>query len=319
MNTYCAIFLVAATLVQPDPTTGAPECDTIVQRLEEKVNELKSCKCKPKEFGCCEEVFEKYPDAEDGYYTIVNEEGETKKVYCVKTIPKCGEEVVGWTRVAYVDMTVEKECPNGMFTTDMHGHMYCERDNCGGGNSNCIISSFTANTVYNKVCGRIRGYQYDGTGRVEGIYDNTGGIDSIIPNDNIDGAYVDGVSITYDTPHKHIFTLIAGQREDSSGRVDCPCNTGSTETLPSFVGEDYYCESGVSGEGTANTVYTEDPLWDGELCRHAEVNCCTNSRMPYFRKDLEENTDENVDVRICSSEGYPDEGTPIDLIELYVN
>ena len=40
--------------------------------------------------------------------------------------------------------------------------------------------------------------------------------------------------------------------------------------------------------------------------------------MPYFVRDLDEISTDPIEFRICSSEGLPDEATPIDLIEIYI-
>ena len=99
-----------------------------------------------------------------------------------------------------------------------------------------------------------------------------------------------------------------------------PRNSGSQETLPSFVGNDYYCESGVHSP-SSNTFYPKDPLWDGESCDLLESTCYTASDHPYlpwFYKPLGISVTDPVELRVCSSEGYPDELTPIDQIEIYV-
>ena len=67
---------------------------------------------------------------------------------------------------------------------------------------------------------------------------------------SIDSYYVHGVSITYDeSPRKHIWSYSVGRSENQLG-ASCPCNNGSTAYIPSFVGDDYYCESGNSGVNT---------------------------------------------------------------------
>ena len=72
----------------------------------------------------------------------------------------------------------------------------------------------------------------------------------LINNPNIDHNYVDGVSITYgNNPRKHVWTLGVGNVTDdtSPNQYNCACNTGNTETtVPSFVGSNYYCESGIA-------------------------------------------------------------------------
>ena len=49
-----------------------------------------------------------------------------------------------------------------------------------------------------------------------------------------------------------------------------------------------------------------------------EYPCCTSPNMPWFIKSLDQSTTDDLELRLCSSEGYPNEATPIDLIELYV-
>ena len=86
------------------------------------------------------------------------------------------------------------------------------------------------------------GYQY---GSPDGFPSNLGG--GYLYNPNIDNIYVDGMSITYDSnPHKHVWTLGVGLSDYSACVYCCPCNTGNTGTVPSFVGSDHYCESGIA-------------------------------------------------------------------------
>ena len=84
--------------------------------------------------------------------------------------------------------------------------------------------------IYNKVCGRVRGYQY---GSPDGFPHYSLHIDNI---------YVDGVSITYgSSPHKHVWTLGVGLFDYSACVQCCSCNNGSTGIIvPSVVGNDYY-------------------------------------------------------------------------------
>lgn len=99
-----------------------------------------------------------------------------------------------------------------------------------------FFSSYRLN--YTQVCGQVRGYQY---GTTDGIYPVWGPGSS-----EIDDVYVDGISITHrSSPCKHIWTYAAGFVENSLSSANCPCNNGSSQTTPSFVGEDYYCESGA--------------------------------------------------------------------------
>ena len=68
--------------------------------------------------------------------------------------------------------------------------------------------------------------------------------DCLVPC-TIENPYVDGISITHGaSPRVHIWTCAAGLHEYNIERHNCPCNGGPSP--PSFVGSDYYCESGIS-------------------------------------------------------------------------
>uniref|UniRef100_A0A1X7T6S8 Uncharacterized protein n=1 Tax=Amphimedon queenslandica TaxID=400682 RepID=A0A1X7T6S8_AMPQE len=99
-----------------------------------------------------------------------------------------------------------------------------------------------------------------------------------------------------------------------------PCNTGTTATTLSYVGNDYYCESGAtSSTFVMNEFFPNDILWDGQQCDFRESPCCSNSTIPWFIKTLPQSVTDDIELRMCSNEGYPDEATPIDIIEIYIH
>ncbi len=62
---------------------------------------------------------------------------------------------------------------------------------------------------------------------------------------------MDCVSVAHDPPgtRKRMWTFATGYRENYRGRSICPCAPGADLLdiiVPSFVGQDYFCESGVS-------------------------------------------------------------------------
>ena len=87
---------------------------------------------------------------------------------------------------------------------------------------------------------------------------------------DIDSYYVNGVSITYSSnPRQHIWTYAAGLTEIHLNSNCCPCNSGSSASPPpSFVGNDYYCESGTYS--SFSYILYPDPLWDGQNCNGPE-------------------------------------------------
>ena len=48
-------------------------------------------------------------------------------------------------------------------------------------------------------------------------------------------------------------------------------------------------------------------------------SCCTSPNIPWFFKSLNQSTTDDIELRLCTSEGYRDEATPVDIIELYVH
>ena len=256
----------------------------------------------------CKDIVQQQASPKTGYHLIKAPNNSFIEVYCNFDLTFNGK--TGWIRVMNVNMSqADASCPEGLYTYKFEGLSYplCDREHFVG--KHCDSTSIATHGMkFSTVVGRVRGYQQGG---LDGIYQNNVG-DSFI-----DGAYVDGVSITYGQPRNHIWTFIGGQGEGHAYWEDCPCNSGSTEVLLSFVGNDYYCESGVYAP-TSYTFYYGDPLWDGEQCGYLESPCCNNPNLPWFVKELNTNTTENIELRICSSEGYPDEVTALDLIEIYV-
>ena len=103
-----------------------------------------------------------------------------------------------------------------------------------------------------------------------------------------------------------------------SVNVGCPCNNGSAVSS-SYVGNDYYCESGLNAPPVSGIFYADDPLWDGQNCNGPESTCCANPNIPWFLKTLDETITDNIELRVCSSDQLlPDEDTPLYIIEIYV-
>ena len=92
-------------------------------------------------------------------------------------------------------------------------------------------------------------------------------------NNDINRYYIDGISLTHGSPCKHIWSFILGLLENFN-LSGYPCDTNGTgaKSAPSFVGTDYYCESGNLDNSRQSKRYTNDPLWDGKDCGSAESN-----------------------------------------------
>ena len=176
-------------------------------------------------------------------------------------------------------------------------HRVCGRRSSS---ASCEGLNYTTGSVqYNHVCGRIIGYQI-------------GSVDSFRhSSQSIDTYYVEGVSVTHGSPRQHIWTFAAGLDEQRP-MYACPCVNGSTVTVPSFVGQNYFCESGLTSWPQNYGVFYQngDPLWDGQGCGPTS-SCCTFNSPPWFNVTLSAPTTDYIEVRICASEGIGDEDSPI--------
>ena len=78
---------------------------------------------------------------------------------------------------------------------------------------------------------------------------------------SIDTYYIDGISVTNgQSPRQHIWTFAAGySKVDDYG--SCPCGSPTCRaTIPPYVGNDYFCETGAISSAQSSTFYPNDPL-----------------------------------------------------------
>ena len=252
----------------------------------------------------CKEILQHSPSASSGYYQITVPNGSQVQVYCDMNGTNCGGEG-GWTRVTYVNMSESGTiCPEGLTQQNYSGLTLCGRNTTGDAGCQSTVFS-TLGLNYSKVCGQLKGYQV------------------FTPNafnkhiKSIDSPYVDGASITYgSTPRKHIWTYVNGFNLHTTYKQwTCPCNTDSTNTSPSYVENDYYCET----SDNIIAIAISDPLWDGQQCDGVEAPCCTHPNLPWFNKTLNGTTNEDIEVRVCGDQPTSNEDTPLQVIELYVH
>jgi len=164
----------------------------------------------------------------------------------------------------------------------------------------------TNGTSYHRVCGRASGYQ---KGSMDGFYPMS---------NNLDGVYVEGLSITHGNPRQHIWTYVVGLT-DSGNWPDsnCPCAIISGRNPPTFVGSHYYCESGAGSSWSSGVYYLSDVLWDGAGCSTGNT-CCSDSNLPWFYHQLGQTTQNYIEVRICTDNGFSDEAFLMTELELYI-
>ena len=188
----------------------------------------------------------------------------------------------GWIRIAHLNMTDPSQiCPTGWNETSFNGKRMCGRPPDAGFGT-CVSTEFsTGDVVYTQVCGRALGYQYGDTVAF--------GINSPRFGERfIDSYYVDGLTLTHgqNGSRQHIWSFANGLSEDISRYDACSCAPNFSEAIvPSFVGSNYFCES-----GTVNEIYVfqfhDELLWDGSGCFLQGNNCCNFNSPPYFSIQL---------------------------------
>ena len=115
----------------------------------------------------------------------------------------------------------------------------------------CASAVFSTHGIsYSQVCGRVRGYQ---KGTTEAFY----------PFSNLasTGVVLDGILISHgDRPKRHIWAYVTGIKRNTLGVNTryCPCaDHRFSGDVPSFIGNDYYCDSGSDNHPSTETFYTD--------------------------------------------------------------
>ena len=220
---------------------------------------------------------------------------------------RCGTN--GWTRVAHMNMSkTSQPCPVGFTLIESPIR------SCGGlVTPGCASVRFrTYGIRYSQVCGRLRGYQ---VGRTDGF----GPYVNDLTNPDL---VIDGILISHGEPTQHIWAYATGYQKASltlpsnlQGSL-CPCHPQFNGGVPPFIGNDYYCDSGVESGPVGGQFYTK-PLWTGEGC--APPDCCSHSGILWFCKTLPVPTTDYIEVWSCHNDPASDEDIALDLIELYIH
>ena len=267
----------------------------------------------------CQQIIEDSSSASSGDYWLRSGNGSAVQMFCNMT-RRCCNSAGGWTRVAYLDMTdPTHQCPR-QWKEILTPKRTCGRTNetlsDGGG---CSTARFNGNGItYSRVCGRITAYQF-AQPNAFGPYRNTRDISGTIYD-----PYVDGVVVTQDAPRSHVWTFAGAHSQTSTGFQVCPCTNANNPSrrnilIPPWVGEDYFCETGVNDDNDApvGTFFPDDPLWDGRNCTLTST-CCELNNPPWFCKRLDMNSVSDIEVSICGNDNVSNEDTPIEMIEIYV-
>ena len=217
----------------------------------------------------------------------------------------------GWTRIAYLDMTdPAQSCPSPWTEFTSGDKRVCFRSSSSGGSCDSVIYDNLQQQEYSQVCGRIIGYQY---GNPHAFYPYH------IARYSLDSFYIDGISVTYgQTLRRHIWTFAAGFSEVDS-TASCPCGSPTSQaTIPPYIGNNYFCETGTIPSADFSTFYPDDPLWDGMGCGPGHSCECELNSPPWFTTNLVTPTTDAIEVRSCSYEGTARKNVGIEVIELYI-
>ena len=220
-------------------------------------------------------------------------------------LPQCGEGI--WYRVAYLNMAdSSQQCPSAWRVYNTNQFRACGRPVSTVASRPSQI--FPISRQYSKVCGRVIGIQ---VASPDAFSDGRGS--------DINGTYMDGVSITRGSPRHHIWSYVGSVSDNPEyPMLACPCHSSSGAQPQAFVGSNYYCESGNPTQNWVGQAFPNDKLWDGEQCSH-EGTCCTGTNTPpWFSVNLSSPTSDDIEVRIMGLENTDNEDTPIELLEIHV-
>lgn len=278
----------------------------------------------------CQAVRVLEPGSGPGFYLIRTSIGTFVRVYCEMTVRACGGIAGGWMRLIDLDITdTYNRCPSGF-----RERYDRNRRSCVISREPCSSNTFNVSHIYySRVCGMIKAYQVGSPDAFHG------------GNGDIDGPYVDGVSITSGSPRRqHIWTFAASNTQNlnlGGEYSSCPCLTSSTHIsfeesslVPSFVRNDYFCDSGNRGTPRQEAYFGFNPLWDGAGCTTIHLGsdidrflftdadkfnfCCVFNHPPWFDKQLQHPSTDNIEMRVCRDQSEIDEDITIEYIALYV-
>ena len=211
------------------------------------------------------------------------------------TSEQCDIPERGWTRIAYLNMSDPSHtCPTqwrfvGSGDLRMCGRSLSDQD-AEANNGGCSSVTFSTHGIqYNYIRGRIIGYQSNGPS----------GFDLFRRVFDIEGPYMDGISVTHGQPRNHVWSFAAAWSEKTTTSYACACtNPHAAASVPNFVGNDYLCETANPLTYGLIKLWSDDPLWDGSGCGPTST-CCEFNNPPWFCKHLSQPTTNDIEVRIC--------------------
>ena len=262
----------------------------------------------------CSDVIKENSLSSDGWYWVRDTSGYNlppRQMMCfLHGHDKCGDGV--WMRIAYFDTNQPlAECPDPLMRLVVGGNSYCLRQTANGCDS---VFFDVLGRNYSEVCGMIVAKQY---GHINAFADAPSAA-------TVDDTYAEGILITRGSPRQHVWTYtvadVANPPVGYTNPDKCPCiGHASAPQPPSFVGNDYYCDSAndAAGDAVANQLYNKT-LWnsEGPMCS-VSATCCENPDQPWFKKKLDAPVNDNIELRWCGNNDLI-EATATERVELYI-
>ena len=246
----------------------------------------------------------KYAETLEAIRQLTEQVKEIKEQISSSSI-RCG--IKGpWKRVVYINPTLDDSCPSGLRKVTITNTTHL---GCGGTvDSGCSSVVYQVHQNYTNICGIVQGYQFGSPN----AFNYSVGLGK-----SIDDAYVDGISITQGSPRKHVWTYAAYLFEGGGDIFRCPCaaaNGSVAHPPPSFVGDNYYCEAGLSAF-LHDVLAWEDQLWDGMNCEQEDYRCC--QRFGWFLKTVPISYD-HIELRWCEDQELSNEDIFANLVEIWI-
>ena len=226
-----------ATLSQLDAIFNQIDADVIPLIMAAQVCLTSLGTVKSNSANSCQDIYFANNSSQTGLYWLINSTGAVFQVTCrfdrFANFSSFNSNITtGFAVLTSLNMNdTTQQCPTPLKYLNSSGLRLCYK----GVATSCVsLTVPTFGLSYQTVCGKMAGYEI---GSDDGFRTSSTSIDS---------GYVDGVSITYGTnPRRHIWTYAIGVYQ-TAAVYSCPC-TATGAAPPSFVGTNYYCESGNSG------------------------------------------------------------------------
>ena len=235
-------------------------------------------------FPSCDDIYQSQTWRISGHYWIRSPNGSSVLVYCSMTT-LCNR-TGGWRRVVKLDKynNGSAACFPDLVNNRTNASQ-CVKNGAARGSSHTVFTLH--NIEYMHVCGMVQGYGY----RTPDGFCTDVNIDGVRTNGNINGNFVDGISLTYQQQNmrKDLWTYSA-----VSG--NCP----NASTPPMFLNEMYVSYLPVGGDATTAT------------CQNSLT--CVDT----FHREFPQPISSDIEMRLCRGQAEDDEEIAIGNVEIYV-